>query len=370
MNFFRFASLPIMLTALLLFTEKGWAEAWQQTVSAKVSTEYDSNPAMSPSNPEGVSRHLLEPSYALTGNFGRDILKTGLALQVVRSSNEMLSASRNSPTVFVDWLRQGETGEFGITSRYAETSTRNVNTDNTDPALTDNTRSARTLSGRWSKALSQRSSLEVNGSYETVLYSGNTYSNYATRSAGMLFSYLWSESSTPFLRLSRTDYEPASGTSPNSNTDTALAGLSWTASEALSGSLQLGKSRVNNAEPSQIGGGSMRYASERTQLSLSANRQVSPSGFGGFSMVDQIIGSWSYALSEHSITGIDLGWQKNTYITDIISRTSGVWLQHEINSFWGLRTYYQVRNVINAGVMEDTSSYILGFSIAYTHADI
>ena len=364
-----------MLSALVLFAEQGWAETWQQAVSARVSTEYDTNPAMSPSNPEGVSRHLFEPSYTLTGNFDRDVLKTGLALQFARSSNETLSPSRNSPTVFMDWLRQTEAGEFGITSRYAETSTRNVNagnnfgTGNTDPALADNTRASRTLSGRWSNALSERSTLSADATYETVFYSGGTYTNYASRSAGMMFSYLWSEASTPFFRMTHTEYEPAGATTPSSFTNTVLAGLNWTASDALSGTLQAGQSKVSNAAvPSTQGGASVRYSGDRTQLSLNANRSVSPSGLGGFATVDQVNGSWSYALSEYNSAGIDLGWQKNKFITDIINRTSGAWLQHELNSFWGVRTYYR-HNTLSRDAINDASSDILGIALTYTHTD-
>ena len=372
MNVRRLTLLPVLLAAILLSTEEGWADTWQQTGSARISTEYDTNPAMTPANPDGVWRHLVEPSYTLTGNFDRDVLRTGLALQFARSSNEMLSPSRNSPTVFLDWLRQNEAGEFGISSRYAETSTRNVdtsNTGNTDPRLADNTRASRTLSGRWSNALSERSTLAADGSYESVFYSGGTFTNYATRSAGMMFSYLWSEAITPFLRVMRTDYEPVMGTSPSNFTNTVLAGLNWTASEALSGTLQAGQSKVSSAdEASTQGGGSVRYNAERTQLSLSANRSVTPSGLGGFASIDQVNGSWSYALSEHRRAGIDLGWQKSKFITNITNSTSGVWLQNELNSFWGVRTYYRHSTLSRDG-FNDASSDILGLALTYTHTD-
>ena len=373
MNLHGLAVLPILLATLLMFTAKeGWADSWQQTGSARVSTEYDTNPAMSPTNQEGVSRHFIEPSYTLTGNFDRDVIRTGLALQLARSSNETLSQNRNSPTAFLDWLRQTETGEFGISSRYAETSTRNVgtsNTANTDPALADNTRASRALSGRWSNALTERSTLEATGAYETVLYTGGTYTNYATRSTGLMYSYLWSEAATPFLRMSRADYEPADGALPASFTNTVLAGVNWTATDALSGTLNAGQSKVSNAdEASTQGGGSVRYSAERTQLSLSANRSVAPSGLGGFAIVDQVNGSWSYALSEHSSSGIDIGWQKRTVITDITNRTSGAWLQHELNSFLGVRTYYR-HNTISRDSINDASSDILGIALTYTHTD-
>jgi len=369
LNFRRLVILPFLLTAILLNIDKGCASSWQQTGSVRVSTEYDTNPLMSPTNPDGVWRNMVEPGYALTGTFDRDELRTGLALEFSRSSNETLSPNRNSPTAFLDWLHQGEAGEFGISSRYAETTTRNADTGNTDPGLANNTRTSRSVSGRWSNALSERSTLSAEGSYESVFYSGGTFVNYATRSAGMMFSYVWNEASTPFLRMLHTEYEPAGSTTvPSSFSNTVIAGLNWQTSESLEGTVQIGKSRISNAEMSTQGGASVRYTTERNLLALSADRQVSPSGLGGLTTVDQANGSWSYELNERSRTGINLGWRMNRFVTDIISRTAGVWLQHELSSFWSLRTYY-MRNMINAEGVEGAYSNILGVNLSYTHTD-
>ncbi len=360
-----------MLAALMPLARTSWATSWQQTGIAKVTTEYDTNPALLPGDPQGVWRYLVEPDYTLTGNFDRDIFRAGLALQLARSSNESLSPHRNSPTAFLDWVRQNELGEMSISSRYAETSTRNNDTGstvNTDPILADNIRASRRLAGRWSNALNERSTLEANGSYETISYSGGTLTNYANQSAGMMFSYIWSEAATPFLRMTRTEYQPANGPATNSFTNTVLAGLNWTTSETLSGTLQAGQTKVSNGELSTQGGASVRYAGERNRLALNANRQVTPTGLGGFTTVDQVNGSWSYDLNEHSSTGIDLAWQKSEFISDITNRTSSAWLQYELNSFWGVRTDYR-HNTLSRDGFDDASSDILGIALSYTHTD-
>ena len=366
MNFPRLAKLPILLVALMLNSVQGWADAWQQTVAARVSTEYDSNPALSPTYPEGIWRTIFEPSYTLMGMLGKNELKTGLALQIARSSNETLSQNREDPSAFLDWQRQSVAGEFGISTRYAETATRIAELGNTGPGTVDSTRTSRTMAGRWNKALTDRSTLSADGSYESNSYKGSTYIDYVTRSGSTMFSYAWSERSTPFIKMSYADYEPTGG-GPSSRLYTATLGLNWTTSDYLRGTLQAGRTKVNDAEMGTQGGASLQYTGQRTQLVLNAGREVSPSGLGGFTTVDQANGGWSYALSERSKTGIDLGWSKSHFVTDFINRTAGAWLQHDLNSFWLMRTYYMHRITEQGGVV--ASSNLLGISFIYTHTD-
>lgn len=368
MNVCRFDKLPIIFTVLVLASGQVWADTWQQTATVRASTEYDSNPALSPNNPRSAWRFLFEPGYTLAGRFGESELKTGVALQIARSSNETLIHRRDSPSAFIDWLRNFNAGEFGITARYAEIATRDAGIDVTAQVPVDSIRSARTLSARWNKALSERSTLSVDGSYEKVNYSGGAYTDYATRSENMMFSYAWSERNTPFLKASHIDYEPAGISSPNTFSNTLFAGLNWILSDNLEGTLQVGKSKFSNENLVTQGAATMRYTAQQTGLILSADRLISPSGLGGFVIVDQANANWSYALSERSNTGIDLGWRKSQFVTDIINRTASVWLQRDLNSFWGLRTYY-LNRIFEQDQFVAVSSNMLGLSLIYTYTD-
>ena len=168
--------------------------------------------------------------------------------------------------------------------------------------------------------------------------------------------------------MSRIEYESANALLPDSFTNTVQAGLSWTASESLAGTIQAGQSKVSTAEMGAQGGASVRYSGERNQLALDVNRQVSPSGLGGFATVEQANGNWSYILSERSNIGVELGWQKSKFNTDIFNRATGVFLQQALNSFWGVRTYYR-RTTLSGDGINDVSSAILGVTLSYTHTD-
>ena len=344
-----------------------WASAWQQGGSVRVSTEYDTNPAMDPAYRGGIWRSIVEPSYQLKRTGDANELNAGLALQMARSSNKTLSQDRDNPSVFVGWRRQKERGEFGLSARYDEVQTRISEIDNTGPNSVDNTRATRAISGNWSEALSERSTLALNGAYNDVSYKGGPLVDYVTRFGGLMFSYAWSERSAPFLRMSYSDTEPA-GSNTRSRFANALLGWSWKVEDYLEGSLQAGKSKTSGTGLAKQAAAEVKYKGQRAGLALNADRHVSPSGAGGFVTVDQVKGSWSYALSERSNTGIDLEWRKNYYLTNIITRTASAWLQQELNPRWGMRTYYQ-HKISERVELGKATSDILGIALVYTYAD-
>lgn len=357
----------ILLAACILHTTPCRA-AWEQAISARISTEYETNPAMLSTSTGDVWRTLLEPGYMIIGKFGEDELRTGLGLQISRSSNQSLSQDRDSPSAFIDWLRQLDTGEFGVSSKYAEVATRNADIDATGQVPVASKRSSRTLTGRWKKDFSERSTLSADGMHESVFYTGGIFVDYVTRSASMMFSYILSERNQPFLKALYADYEPAGG-GPANRLESVAIGLNWNESDNLGGSVQIGKSRIDDTDAGTQGAATLQYTGQKTRLNLGAARHVSASGLGGFVTVDQIIGNWGYTLSELSSAGLDLLWQQSKSSTaENIRTSSGAWLQNELNTYWILRTYFQHNTLQLVGV-DRAYSNILGFALVYTRND-
>lgn len=375
LNIPRLAGLSVLLANFMLYAGQGWADSWEQTVSSRISTEFDTNPALSATSPDGVWRALIEPSYTLLGRVGANELKTGLALQIARSSNKTLSPNRDGPSVFIDWLRQNDAGEFGISTRYEEIATRDAGIDATGLVPLASTRASRSLSGSWRQGLSERSTLSANGSYESVSYKGGAFANYATQSGGIRLSYAVSERSTPFLRISGDKYVPVGVGSSSSFTNVAF-GLNWKA-ENMDWTVQVGKPSGAGDNTGLVGELEAQYTGQQSQFALNAARQVTPSGqvttassLGGFVKADLVKGGWNYHLSEYTTTGIDLEWQKNHSIADNnIRSATGVWLQRNLNPSWVVRTNYQ-RNNIRGGGAAGASSNLLGLSFVYTRSGL
>lgn len=367
----RLVLIPALLMGQLLCTAQVRADTWQHTVASRVSAEFDSNPMMSPTNSEGVWRAVLEPGYALNGSMGDSVITAGLAVQIVRSSNKTLSPDRDSPSVFLNWLRPSEAGEFGISTRYAEMATRDVGgADATGQVPESSTRASRSFSGHWNKELSERTSFSAETAYDKVSYKGGgAYVDYSMRSGGLKINYVWSEQISSFVRGSGNKYMPANGGASTSNVDATL-GVNWTV-EYLAWSLQMGKSRVVGSNSETVGSVAMHYTGQLTQLLLEAGRAISPSGLGGFVKADQVRGSWSYALSEYTNAGIDLSRNRNasdTMIGASTGTTSGAWVDHNLTSLWSVRTYFTHRTNQAAGA-ESASSNLLGFSFVYNNPD-
>lgn len=371
MNFRRFAGMSMLLAGQLLYAGLARADAWQDTLSTSISAEYETNPTMSSAQQEGVWRAMLDPRYTLVGRVGKSEITTGLALQIARSSNKTLVPDRDSPSVFFDWLRPSEAGEFGISARYAEVSTRDAGeAEATGRVPVDSTRISRSLSGNWNKELTERSLFTAAAAYERVKYKGGgSYTDYSTRSGSLNFTYIMTEQVTSFVRVSGNKYMPVSG-GPSSSLVDATLGMNWNA-EYMDWSMQVGKSRVVGGQSDTQGSVSAHYAGEQAQLTLIASRSISPSGLGGFVKSDLVRGSWNYAMSENSNAGLDLERRRNLSFAmngvSTYSTTSGIRMDHDFSSFWSMRTSCQRRVVQEAGVR--TSSNILGLFFIYSNAD-
>lgn len=361
------ARLSIILTAIVFFSGQSWAASWQQAGSVQVSKEYDSNPTLNPANHIGIWRSGFNPSYTLTRTGDANVLNAGVALQVVRTSIKTLSQDRNDPSGFFDGLWQSDAGEFGLSAKYSKVATRIIEQDNRGSFFADGSSYSRALSGRWSKTLSERNTLSADGSYQGVSYKGGSLVNFVNQSVGSKFAHAWNDQSMSFLSMSYVKYVPANGTVLQSFAN-ALLGWNWKFADILEGTMQVGKYKTSAASSGTQGVVEMKYTGQRTEFMLNANRQITPSGLGGFVAIDQARGSWSYALNERSNTGIDLSWSTNRSFADNTNRTARAWLLFNLNSYFVTRAFYQHRTSERGGVGTATST-MLGISLAFTHTD-
>lgn len=362
----RFAGMAALLAALLPGMGQARADTWQHTATSRISTEYETNPAMTPVSQGGMWRALFEPGYTLTRTDGANEWRTGLTFQVARSSNTALSLNREDPSVFMNWQRRSDAGEFGMSARYDEAATRATESGMTGPVAVDGTRASRSLSANWNKQMDERDTFAINGAYTSISYKGGTYVDYATRSGGMRLTRDWNETVAPFVSLSYTDQTPSGGGVSSSRTSATL-GSGLKISERLDCTVQADKSREGN------GGGSMQYmvsasySGQMNRVAVSAGRQASTSGLGGFITSDHASADLSRDLSERSRAGVNLAWRKNRSVSDEATLTLDTWLQLDVNEAWAARARYQRRERELGGM--NASSNLAGFSLVYTRSN-
>ncbi len=357
----------------MLFTQQIWADSWQSAVGTTVSSEYVTNPLLTPGYYGGVWRSLFVPSYALDGVDGANEIKTGLAYQIERTSNQTLSPDRQSPAAFIDWLRKSEMGDFDLSSKYAQIATRDSGVDATGVAQIGGTRTSKLFSGIWNYSLSEQSLLSIVGSEEYVSYNGgytvtSGFVDYDAQTSSLKYSYNISERSTPFLMVTNEKYSPVSvGTSDALTSEL----LGWNLKgENTDWSLQAGRSQDIEGKTNFLGSVEANYKVQFNTLDVTASHLVLPSGLGGFACVDEKKLIWRHDLNDYNVAVWDFDDRVNSQLpsgngTTIITTVS---IEHSISTFWNLKTYYTYRAGQIAG-SEGAFSNMLGLSFNFTNPD-
>lgn len=345
------------------------ADLFQHEATLAMSVTLDSNPGLSPTAAKEIWRYALTPSYQLSRVEGADAWQASVALHLERSSNPSVSAGREDPSLSLGWQHDTPTGEFGLTAKYDESSTRSTELLDTGLVAADATRASAALSANWRSALDERNSLVLDGAYQNVSYQGGSFTDYAELSGGVTLNHAWSERAEPYIRYSVSRYAPDSGAAPSSS-HTAVAGLKLAFSEVLSGSFHAGMSRTGGQAGSGLqGGAALNCAGRRSNLSLDMGRSTSASGAGAYVESDQLSVNWSYAISDRANAGIDLSWRENrSSAAPGTIRQIGVWTGRELDTFWKVRVSYQYKEVEQAG-SGDVSAHVLGLFLTYSHPD-
>jgi len=345
------------------------AGEWDQSVSLPTSLEYDSNLPLSATKKQGVSRLIIVPAYSLVGTYGIDELKAGLGLHVERSSDQRVSMNREDPNLLLGWRRLTETGEFSLTTKYDQVSSRQAELQDTGRVATDSTRKTGSLGGVWRSAVTEFSTLTADADYKTVSYDAGTQTNFNNLSAGIKWDYAWSERIEPFLRFSVSHYDPDKTTATVASSDyyTVTGGVKMKASEHLEWTAQGGPSRVSarTSDTGWQGSFDMQYRGDRYDAAFNMGRSMTVSGDGGFVAANRVTGTFGYTIDERSGAGFAASWQDNKGNNPNTMQQLGAWASHELSPLLHGRLYYQHKLRRQDG-QPDASGDVLGVTLVYS----
>jgi hypothetical protein len=355
----------------LCFSNGANAAIWHSATSVSTTVEHDSNPLLSSDNKTAVTRTRVAPNYNLTGTFGRDELHAGFGLNLERSSDPAIVSDREDPNLQLAWQRETETGGFGLTSGYSETSTLSDAVEQTGVVAGDGTQKTYSLGGNWSAAVSERGTLANNTEYKRVKYDIDSQTSYDNASTSLSWNYAWSERAEPFTNFALSRYEPQdSSLATSSNSYTPSAGLNLKISERLEGSVHAGINKVSGTDggPSGQGGFDLRYEGERFDLSVDVGRSTVASGEGGFTEVSSLSGAWSYAIDEVSRAGLSASWQDSQGETPNTTQNFSAWASRELSPFWLARLSLMYKQRQQDGLADATAN-VIGLTLTYSHPD-
>ncbi|MHC8320956.1 hypothetical protein ACYZT4_09695 [Pseudomonas sp. GB2N2] len=346
-----------------------YAATWQASYALPSTVEYDSNPTLLTSGEKGVTRTIIAPQVDLVATSGQEEFQFGLGVYVVHSSDTSIVSNREDPRLKIGWQHQTETGAYGLTARYEESSTLSSAVQDTGVVAADGTQSLTSLAGNWRTALTERSTLLNEIEYSHVTYDINTLTNYDELSNRLSYTYAWSERLELFTRFLAKRYEPDSGSSiASSNSYTPDIGMNYQFSERLRGSAYVGVNEVSGTDsgPTGQGGVNLNYTGDRVETGIDASRSTLASGDGGFVEVDSLSGTWSYALDEVRRVGFDASWQDSKGQTPNTLINYRAWISQELSPFWIARLSYMYKERQQDG-LPDATANVVGLTVTYSY---
>ena len=289
-----------------------------QSLTIPLSVGYESNPQLSVSNEQSISRVTLTPSYSLTSNEGPNQWNTTASFSAVRTSNQAISQNRNDPSLNVGWTHSYETGQFSVTGLANQQSTRVSELTDSGIVSGDNTRKTYSASVNWLNNLSDRTSLSLGGSRDEAKYSGAVTTglvDYQNESFNTKLNYSVNEQLQTFVQLSASSYKPQNSNSLSSKTKSADLGFTWNASDKLNINVSIGSYETQIEDNTKSDGwqGSVdaQYSTLRTNSHFSISRSQSPSSLGSINESNQLAAGWSYNVNERDNIALNISRVEN-----------------------------------------------------------
>ncbi len=292
-----------------------------QSLTLPLTFEYESNPRLSSSEEQPISRVVLVPNYSLISNQGTDQWSAAASVHIEQSSDDTISQNRSDPSINLGWTHDYETGRFGVTALLNDQSTRVSEFTDSGIVSGDNTRKTRTASVNWLNNLSDRTSLTLNIATTKVMFEGLVTTGLVDFQHNLInakLNYVLNEQVDIFTQYSFSGYKPEEVNGTNSETISFDLGLTWNVSENLNVTSSAGlnetkseNSSLTTTDESWQAALNMQYTSLRANSNLNLSRSQSPGSTGSVSEMNQITVGWRYRLSEKDDLSLNYNWGQN-----------------------------------------------------------
>lgn len=346
----------------------------QQSFTIPLSLGYESNPTLSASNEQPISRVTLAPSYSITSEQGPNQWFSNASFSSIRTSDQTISQDRNDPSLNLGWKRDYETGQFGITGLLNDQSTRVSELTDSGLVSGDNTRKTRTIAINWQDKINDRTSLTLGSSASDVSFTGQNTAglvDFRNEVSNAKLGYSLSEQTEIFSQISYSLFKPEAMNSVSSEIKSINVGGEWSATEAfnLTASVGLNESKSENAESNQSKQASliMQYKALRSSSDLNLSRTQSGNSTGGLSIINLLSLGWTYSLSERENIAFDYSWTQNLSANTVESQQVSASYTKEFSLSWDFRL--SAEHKTREDQQTNTSSSSIMASIIYKLTD-
>ncbi len=298
---------------LALFLSQVNAVEITKDIIINAGVDYDSNPNMVKRNKESVWIYSIAPQFQLgiTSELNRWYLDAALLVQ--RHSNENVLVDREDPRLAIGWDRTYESGILGVKADYIESSAREDELKSTGVfTKTDNTEKIKRLSANWLYRINPKWSVLTDGFYSDVTFSrpGNLQ-GYNLGDIRSRLTYAYTERLDTSAELGYSQLHPEKVFD-----DTEMVHLLMGAAYQVNERLKLGANAGiydlsgRQSDTDWQAGIKAEYVLERTSYVAELNRELAPSGVGGFRKLDSIRVGWEHKISEQDQVGANYSLYK------------------------------------------------------------
>jgi hypothetical protein len=342
----------------------------QHQLSVPSLLEYDTNPALTTVNPTAIWRLSVIPRYTLNAYSGPNIWTVGAALNLQRSSDQIVSKDREDPTFNAAWKHDYALGTYGINASYAQASSRVSELKSTGLVFNDGTSLNQNIGANYSRSFSDRITFSIIGAYIEQTFSGQSagLSNYTNQTITPNISYTWNEKLSTYLQGSYTQYRPSTGVS--SDLVSAVIGAVYKPSEKLDLSMNGGLNQTSgliSATNFQGGMTATYVATERRTYTATYSRSASASGVGRIIQSDVLSAGVLYSLNDIDSLGASYSYYKSSDINQFEFQQLSMFGSRDLSADWQARLTYSHK--MSTSNISNADGDVLGLSLVYNIAN-
>lgn len=341
----------------------------QHQLSVPTILEYDTNPALTAVNANAIWRLSVTPRYTLNAYNGPNIWTIGAAINLQRSSDQIVSQDREDPTFNAAWNHEYALGSYGISASYAQSSSRISELKSTGLVFSDGTSLNQNIGANYSRNFSDRITFNISGAYIEQTFSGQSagLTNYTNQSITPSISYTWNEKLSTYLQGSYSQYKPSSGVS--SDLVSAVIGAMYKPSEKLDLSVNGGLNQTSGLsnETNFQGGMTASYtSSERRTYTASYARSASASGIGRIIQSDALSAGVVYTLNDFDSLGATYSYYKSSDVNQFEFQQLSIFGSRDLSADWQARLTYSHK--MSTSNISNADGDVLGLSLIYNIA--
>lgn len=315
----------------------------EHSASITASTEYNSNLQYLERNAESAYLYRLQPTYKIRALDGVNDWYGTLGFNFQKSSNSTISSDREDPNAKVGWKRTLESGLLGVSFSYEKESSRIAQLTQTGLVGEDGTAVTRRAVADWTRYLSERLTLETQASYTDNVFTGaNALGNFDERIVRGELQYLYTETVSPFVRLSANDFRADTN---RIEYQSLLAGSIVNLSPNLKLRGAAGVSHISTSgENEGVGFLNVDYTGLRSVASLAISRELFGTAADFVELGDNLTATYIYDLSSRSSVGSELVLTQNKF-SGLKTQDIGAYYIFKMTPQWSMRMNLGLGNI-------------------------